>query len=91
MEGGQDLPASFPARHLDEKGRCCGRKPLVYKRPEHYLFCVRCNARFTPTGVQEPNWAWLWAAGAYAPQYPDQDYVQMAADALANTPAKGSV
>lgn len=43
---------------LDEKGRCCGRKPLVYKRPAS-LFCCRCDREFDPlTGRQQNNWAW---------------------------------
>lgn len=46
---------------LDEKGRCCGRKPLVYK-PER--FCVRCDRAFDlETGEQIPNWAWKQSAG----------------------------
>lgn len=48
-----------PPIALDEKGRCCGRKPLVYKRPTHYLFCFRCHRYFDPdTRRQIPNWAW---------------------------------
>lgn len=46
------------ARSLNGKGRCCGRKPIVYKR-EHHLFCPRCDASFDPdTGKQIPNWAY---------------------------------
>lgn len=46
------------AKTLDDKGRCCGRKPIVYKRPPH-LFCCRCDADFDPdTGKQIPNWAY---------------------------------
>jgi hypothetical protein len=45
-------------KSLDDKGRCCGRKPLVYKRPPH-LFCIRCDAAFArDTGMQIPNWAY---------------------------------
>lgn len=43
---------------LDAKGRCCGRKPMVYKRPQHYLFCDRCCSAFAPSGVQIANWAY---------------------------------
>ena len=32
-------------KKLDEKGRCCGRKPIVSKR-EPYLFCPRCDAQY---------------------------------------------
>lgn len=42
---------------LDEKGRCCGRKPIAYKRPTH-LFCDRCDKRYSPEGQQVENWAW---------------------------------
>jgi hypothetical protein len=43
---------------LDDKGRCCGRKPIVYKRPHHF-YCDRCDAAFDPSdGKQVPNWAY---------------------------------
>lgn len=43
---------------LDWKGRCCGRKPIVYKRDPH-LFCHRCGRSYDPqTGTQIENWAW---------------------------------
>jgi hypothetical protein len=48
------------AKSVDEKGRCCGRKPVVYRRPPH-LFCCRCDAAFDAmTGRQIPNWAYAW-------------------------------
>ena len=51
---------------LDEKGRCCGRKPIYYKGrswrspPGSPLkFCCGCNREFDPqTGEQRENWAW---------------------------------
>ena len=53
---------------LDEKGRCCGRKPLHYRstrnnlpghRPQPSKFCDRCDRAFDPdTGHQVENWAW---------------------------------
>ncbi len=47
-------------KSIDEKGRCCGRKPIAYKRPRH-LFCTRCDAAFDiDTGKQIPNWAYYW-------------------------------
>ncbi len=47
------------AKALDDKGRCCGRKPLVYKRAAHY-FCDRCDRAFSFTsGKQIQNWAYL--------------------------------
>ena len=43
---------------LDEKGRCCGRKPLVYKRPLSSI-CIRCSRAYDPsTNLQIENWAW---------------------------------
>ncbi len=43
---------------IDSKGRCCGRKPLVYKRPPH-LYCARCDRAYNPeTLVQIENWAY---------------------------------
>jgi len=45
------------AKVIDKKGRCCGRKPIPYRRPPT-LFCPRCDAQFDPeTGKQIPNWA----------------------------------
>lgn len=43
---------------LDEKGRCCGRKPIVYKR-DGLRFCDRCDRAFSfTTDVQIENFAW---------------------------------
>lgn len=49
---------------LDEKGRCCGRKPVDYKggawnSPLHpEKFCTRCNRAYDRvTGEQIDNWA----------------------------------
>lgn len=43
---------------LDDKGRCCGRKPVVYKR-EGRRFCTRCEKSFNlATGQQVANWAY---------------------------------
>lgn len=44
---------------LDKKDRCCGRKPLVYKRPKPELYCPRCDRSYDPaTKRQVSNWAW---------------------------------
>ena len=51
----------MPPKSLDDAGRCCGRKPMVYKRP-HRLFCPRCDAEYKPeTGRQQANWCYLAA------------------------------
>lgn len=46
------------ATRLDDKGRCCGRKPLKYKRPRVHYFCTRCNREFNEDGEQVPNFAY---------------------------------
>jgi transposase-like protein len=44
---------------LDAKGRCCGRKPIKYRREPHY-FCSRCDRAYSlDTGEQIANWAWV--------------------------------
>ena len=53
---------------LDEKGRCCGRKPIHYRSsrdnvsgclPRPSKFCGCCDRAFDPdTGCQIENWAW---------------------------------
>lgn len=48
---------------LDEKGRCCGRKPVVYKSTrtcsEPHRFCTRCcRAYYLTVDEQKENWAW---------------------------------
>lgn len=65
--GGDDVTAP---KKLDDKGRCCGRKPLVYKVPQHRLFCARCDAQYDPqTGIQVANWAYRAAADGFAKVY----------------------
>jgi hypothetical protein len=45
-------------QNLDDKGRCCGRKPIVYKR-ECRRFCDRCDRSYHfYQGFQVDNWAW---------------------------------
>jgi hypothetical protein len=51
---------------IDEKGRCCGVKPLVYKRPTHHLFCCRCDAEYDfPSLEQKNNFAWVKVDGKF--------------------------
>ena len=39
-------------------GRCCGRKPLVYKR-DGFLFCPRCDRAYSlADGKAVENWAY---------------------------------
>lgn len=47
-----------PATALDEKGRCCGRKPIVYKTPSFHTFCDRCDRCHDREGQQIGSWAW---------------------------------
>ena len=45
-------------RKLDKKGRCCGKKPLIYKR-NRILFCDRCDRSYgIETKEQVSNWAY---------------------------------
>lgn len=50
------------AHRLDEKGRCCGRKPIPYTgggMEKRQRFCDRCyRAYHFDTGEQIENWAW---------------------------------
>jgi len=63
-------------KKLDEKGRCCGRKPLVYKRRQGLLnpsglFCCRCDRHFDPeTGEQIENFAWILKDGEFVERDP---------------------
>lgn len=50
---------------LDEKGRCCGRKPIKYKggswRSPLYpmYFCTRCDRAYSVDSLKQiENWAW---------------------------------
>lgn len=71
-----DAVTISPARKLDDKGRCCGRKPLVYKR-ERKRFCPHCNRAYgLETGDQIPNWAWLAVEGGFVPKYPESEYCE---------------
>ena len=56
-------------RSLDAAGRCCGRKPLIYKRPYHH-FCDRCDAAYDEDGRQIENWMWKRLNGGFIPAYP---------------------
>ena len=58
----------MPAKKLDVEGRCCGRKPLVYKRDGGpHRFCVRCDAAYDLDGPGEQivNWAYRAAPGGF--------------------------
>lgn len=57
---------------IDEKGRCCGRKPLHYKGGSWrydgppQLFCTRCDRSYNPeTKEQQANWAWAKVDGEW--------------------------
>lgn len=61
---------------LPANGRCCGRKPLLYKSitdariPTPHYFCVRCNRAYSIiTGEQLENWAWMWVCGESGNQF----------------------
>jgi len=58
MTGTRPADVDEPAPRLDEKGRCCGRRPLFYKRPHAHHFCSRCDREYGEDGIWRPNWAW---------------------------------
>ena len=66
MEDAMSYPPDHPIarKALDEKGRCCGRKPFVYKSRWSTAegpcrFCGRCCRSYDiNTGQQIQNWAW---------------------------------
>jgi hypothetical protein len=49
---------------LDDKGRCCGRKPMLYKSHNststgRHRYCPRCDRAYDfEENMQIPNWAW---------------------------------
>ena len=56
---------SEPRKFLDEHGRCCGRKPLLYKIQQDerifgpHRYCIRCDAAYPiDENGQIENWAW---------------------------------
>ena len=74
----------YAPRRLDDKGRCCGRKPLVYKRPVTHFFCTKCDAEFAVSGKQRPNWAWLAVGDNFTPKYASGPHIDLAREALIN-------
>lgn len=60
---------SSPQR-LDERSRCCGRKPVAYSRPDHHFFCPRCNREFDASGKQRSNWAFKPSANGFVEERP---------------------
>jgi len=56
-----------PAKTLGADGRCCGRKPLEYRRTGT-LFCTRCDREYAiGTGAQQSNWGWRAVPGGFVP------------------------
>lgn len=58
---------------IDEKGRCCGRKPLYYKghhswrNARRMLFCDRCCREYDPDShEQRENFHWMLNDGRWA-------------------------
>ena len=49
---------------LDGKGRCCGRKPIRYKRTGR-LFCWRCDREYSIAGEQLESFAWELVDGEF--------------------------
>ena len=59
------IPQILAPVRLDDKGRCCGRKPIVYKRKAEY-YCARCHRVFDiDSGEQIQSWAYLATDGGF--------------------------
>lgn len=71
-------PQTRRRAQLDSEGRCCGRKPIVYKRPYHHFFCHKCCADLSPDGQQIPNWAWVRDGDAFVATSPTHEYAKRA-------------
>ncbi len=55
---------------LDSSGRCCGRKPIVYKRPPH-RFCPKCDRSYhLDRNEQISNWAYQPLGDKFWKTYP---------------------
>lgn len=72
------MTMSAPPVGLDDKGRCCGRKPIAYKRPAPHQFCSRCCRDYDMAGKQISNWAWKGDGWGFRPTYADHDYAKRA-------------
>ena len=63
----------WPCHHLDDLGRCCGRKPLTYKR-DKYRVCLRCGRAYhLEENKQIENWSWKQVDDGFVmvtPHYP---------------------
>jgi len=56
-------------KYLDEHGRCCGRKPRVYKRARR-TWCPRCHASHDiETGEQIACEFWIAKGDGFVPKY----------------------
>lgn len=57
----------YPPHQLNSKGRCCGRKPIVYKRMGGpHRFCDRCNRAYSLSENQQiANWSWIEKDGGF--------------------------
>lgn len=52
-------------RSIGDDGRCCGRKPLAYRR-EGSFFCTRCDRTFDIlTKTQKANFHWFARGGGF--------------------------
>lgn len=55
------------AKRLDEKGRCCGRKPMIYKMRQ-MRYCPRCDRSYDlDTGEQIESWSWKRDGNGFVP------------------------
>jgi hypothetical protein len=70
---------------VGDRERCCGRKPMSYRRDGHW-FCDRCDAAYRmPTGEQIANWAWLRSGDGFTPRYPESEGAKLGMVAVDHT------
>jgi hypothetical protein len=72
----------FAPSRLDEHGRCCGRKPISYKRPSPYFVCDRCGRHYGPDGVQRASWLFKSVEGALIETRPENEELLRVLDGL---------
>lgn len=57
---------------LNNKGQCCGSKPIVYKR-WGILFCHRCDREYDLyTKEQRENFAWTKKDEVFVVKFPER-------------------
>lgn len=72
----QETESGVSLARLGDDGRCCGRKPLVYRsdplagaRCDPWRYCDRCHRAYSGalgSGEQVESWGWERVGGTFA-------------------------